>query len=198
MSSSSKGTSFIAQYGGMIQGIAADQDTGLGSSVALNQDGFSAVLQLRNTHEMESFIRRTVEDLHLTVADPRQLKDFIFQLNAEGGETSFGEFKGNILNLLGTPDAWVTDPNEPATLLEVDVPISENGYKSTVNLQSNPAMVSFIDRVVGDMGMIVTNHGGVEGLAPFFSGDKQVGSLSGLRSEIERAADTPGSWVMRM
>merc|ERR1719181_2333956 len=104
----------------MIQGSAADQDTGLGSSVTLNQDGLSAVMQLGNTHELETFIRRTVESLHLRVSDPRRLKDFLFQLSAEGGDTSFGEFKGIILNLLGTPDTWVTDPNESATLLEVD------------------------------------------------------------------------------
>lgn len=192
-------TSLIAQYGSAIQGTAADQDTGLGSSVALNQDGYVAVLQLKNTHELEAFMRRTADDLHLTVVDQRGFKDFIFQLGAEGSPPSFGDLKGIILNLLGMPDAWVVDPNEPSpTSRGRDAPLSEDGYKFTVDLRSNHEMVSFIDRVVNDMGMVVTNHGGVEGLAPYFSGDKQVGSFRGLRSEIERAAETPGSWVMRM
>jgi len=192
---------FVAKYASKIEGTPANQDTGLGSNIDLSEAGYISVLQLNNNHEMEVFLRRTISDLGLNIVSERGLKSMIPSLSGEAGMSTFGGMKGKLLNMLGKVDAWVADPNqipEGPHKGGGDAPVSEDGYEFTANLHSNPEMVSFIDRVVDSMGLHVTNHGGVEGLAPFYSGDKQVGDLQALKSEIVKASDTPGSWVTNM
>jgi len=204
----------LVHYGGKVRGTAADADTGLGSNSAMDEAGYQTVLQMNNNHEMEVFMRRTIGDLDLVVVNDEGLKAMVPWLSGESGSSSFGNFKGKILNMLGKPDAWVADPQQlqPLAVTEIaspkmaltevvsvgkSAPLSEEGYMAAANLRSNTEMVSFIHRVVDDMGLKVSNKGGVEGLAPFYSGDKQVGSLASLESEIFKASETPGSWVAR-
>merc|ERR1719240_2425286 len=185
-------SSFIAHYGSMIAGTAADMSTGLGANALLNQEGYETILQLRNKDELEIFVHRTISDLGLTIIDGRGCKDFVASIPAKNAFSSFGNVKGKILNMLGTSRAWVADPSQDAGPQKgSDAPLSEEGYEAIARLRSNREMVSFIDRVIDDMGYTVTNHGGVEGLAPYFSGDKEVGYFEGLQSEIVRASETP-------
>lgn len=201
----------LVHYGGKVRGTSANGDTGLGSNSVLDEAGYQTVQQMRNNHEMEVFMRRTIADLDLVIVNEEGLNAMVPWLSGESGSSSFGNFKGKILNMLGKPDAWVADPQqpEPLAVTEVATPkmaltevgnsvaLSEEGYMAAANLRSNTEMVSFINRVVDDMGLKVKNRGGVEGLAPFYSGDKQVGSLASLESEIFKASETPGSWVAR-
>jgi len=179
-------------YGGMIHGTHAGQETGLGSNANLDEEGYSEVLSMKNNREMEIFLRRAVEDLGLVIVNQQGLQTVV-------NSSSFGHFKGKVLNLLGEPHAWVIDPGRPlpAPLKGTDAPLTEEGYVAIANLDSNFEMIAFIDRAVAGMGLQVVNHGGVEGLAPFFSGDKRVQNFAALTSEIQRAAKTNGSWAVR-
>lgn len=183
-------------FGSEIQGSLADKDTGLGAAAHLDEAGYNEVLQMKNNYEMEVFVRRTVESLNLAVVDEKALKTSVPWLSGEAGSSTFGNLKGKILNMLGKPNAWVSDPNAPPPPMKgADAPLSEEGMVFASNLRSNIEMVSFINRVADSMGLKVVNTGGPEGLAPFFSGDKQVGTLQSLRQEIHKAAQTTGSWV---
>jgi hypothetical protein len=152
---------------------------------------------MNNEREMEVFARRTVDDLGLVIVDDKRLIDLLKSRHDK--DAGFGHFKGKVLNLLGTPNAPVTDPEhaEPPLSGE-DAALSEEGYTELVKLNSNPEMVSFIQRVVDDMGLEVTNFGGVQGLAPYYSGDKRVQNFANLEMEIRHTSQVPGSWVKRL
>lgn len=185
-----------ALYGSAVHGANAGLETGLGSNAALSESGYRAVLEVKDNRQMEAFMRRTIQDLGLKVADDEGLKQMVPYLSGEAGSSSFGTFKGKVLNLLGQPNAWVIDPSQPLPPTGGrDVPLSSNGYRAVASLNNNVEMVAFIERVVKDMGLDVVNHGGPQGLAPYFSGDKQVQSMVALKSEITRASKNPGSWV---
>jgi len=240
------------QEGSSIRGVYAGQETGLGTHAALNEDGFELVLQMQNSHELQTFCRRIIEDLGLKVVNQDGLASMASQIGGAPDAMGFGNFKGKVLNLLGTSNAWVVDPLQPespqvnkgrdakfteemgpgplpftddmgpasrmafteemgpasrVSLFAEDGEVgighgigsyeamTEEGYRKVANQRSNSEMAHFIARVVESMGFQVTNHGGVQGLAPFFSGDKQVGSLAGLRSEVMKASKAHGSWV---
>lgn len=184
----------LASSGSMISGTIAGQETGLGAHVPLSEAGYLTVLKESSNGEMETFLRRALEDLGLELLDPDGLSKVIPWYSGEEASASFGEFKGKILNSLGRDGAFVAEAAQKRSIGK-DALVTNEGYLQVAELKNNEEMANFIEKVVKDMGFTIVNPGGIHGLAPFYSGEQQVQNLSSLKLEILRAALTPGSWV---
>jgi hypothetical protein len=184
----------LASSASMISGDMAGQETGLGAHVPLSEAGYVTVLKEASNGEMETFLKRAIDDLGLELVEPDSLKHVVPWYSGEEGSASFGEFKGKILNSLGQEGAWVKEAEQKLHSGK-DAPVSNEGYLQVAKLKNNEEMGYFVEKVVQDMGFTVVNYGGIHGLVPFYSGENQVQNLSSLKLEILRAALTPGSWV---
>ena len=49
--------------------LSVPQETGMGTHAALNEEGFELVLQMQNSHELQTYCRRIIEDLGLKVVN---------------------------------------------------------------------------------------------------------------------------------
>jgi len=106
--------SLVTQAGSTISGSMTGQATGLGSVAALDEKGYSAVVLLKSNNEMQTFLRRTVEDLGLKVVREEGLTSMVPAFSGQISSSSFGAFKGKALNMLGMPGAWLIDPLQPS------------------------------------------------------------------------------------
>jgi hypothetical protein len=183
----------LANSATMISGSMAGQESGLGAHVPLSEAGYLTVLKERTNGEMETFLRRAIDDLGLDLLDEQALRREVPWYSGEAGSASFGEFKGKVLNALGQEGAWVMESMRKH--VGSWAPVTNEGYMEVAKLKSNEEMVLFVEKVIHDMGFTVVNAGGIRGLVPFYSGEQQVQNLSSLKLEILRAALTPGSWV---
>jgi len=167
------------------------------AKVNIDQEGYKEILELRSNAEMETFMRRTMKNLNIAVADEQAFKNAVPWFSGEQGALpTFGELKGRLLNMLGMPNAWVVDPDQPPPAKTgKEAPVTDEGYAAAVALHSNEEMGYFMEKVVKHMGLVIADYGGIQGLAPFYSGDKMAQTLSGMEAEILQASRTPGSWV---
>lgn len=69
-------------------------------------------------------------------------------------------------------------------------PLTEQGYLAVAALKSNDDMKAYIHRVCESEARYVQDIAELNGVVPYFSGEKAVQSLANLQSELRRA-----SWV---
>jgi len=63
-------------------------------------------------------------------------------------------------------------------------PLDESGYLAVTQLKDNDEMVAFIRRVAESLDLDITNEGGLNGVAPYYSGDREVQTLKKLQNEL--------------
>jgi hypothetical protein len=186
----------VTLYGQAITGAVAGQETSLGNHASLDESGYRSVVALKSNSDMETFMRRTLSSLALKITNEQSFKASVPWFSGETASSSFGNLKGKILNLLGMPNSWVVDPLQPPPPGDgKEAPVTDEGYAAVAALNNNEQMCFFIEKVVKQLGLVIVNYGGVQGLAPFYSGDQMVQTLSNLKVEIFKASRTPGSWV---
>jgi hypothetical protein len=81
-------------------------------------------------------------------------------------------------------------------ILEADrAALNEDGYASIASQRSNRKMERFVRRIATDLGLVITDEGGLKGLVPYYSGQTDTQSFSALQLELLTAAEQPDSWI---
>jgi len=74
--------------------------------------------------------------------------------------------------------------------------LDERGYQAIATLKDSAQMETFVRRVVEFLGLEVKDEGGLQGLIPFYSGEKSIQSFEKLVVELEYTAHAGGfRWV---
>jgi len=66
--------------------------------------------------------------------------------------------------------------------------MDERGYKAVASLKDNAEMEAFVRRAVRFMGFIVKDESSMQGIIPYYSGEKATQSFENLLLELERHA----------
>jgi len=164
-----------------------------GISASLDDEGFSIVAQLKDDREMENFVRRTITYLGYLVKNEAVVNTLLDFVATSQDMKNFQSLKEEISNLGGHKCNQDLATVRPAA---GDVaPLTEQGYKAVAEAHSDADMEKFIRRTVKDMGYFVTIDGGVQGVAPYHSCQKDMQSMRSLRTEITRAVKLGNSWA---
>lgn len=76
--------------------------------------------------------------------------------------------------------------------------LDEKGYQAVADLKDNEEMQDYIRRVSTEMGFLVGPGGGgpLNGFTPFFSGVKSKRNYNALKAELQKAIDSPKTWLI--
>lgn len=91
-----------------------------------------------------------------------------------------------------------TVEKHPRKITGHNAPLDEKGYQTVADLKDNEEMQDYIRRVAGEMGFLVGPGGGgpMNGFTPFFSGVKAKRNYKALQAELQKAIDSPKSWLI--
>jgi len=187
-----------SMYHTMLDAIAGT-DLGPGTTVGLDEEGYQKVAQLNDHQQMEFFIRRLVSQMGLRVVDQGGLHGFVPFFFGEEHTQTYEDLTREV-NKAGHDDkVWVTDHASGAS-----APLNQDGYENVVALANNREMSEFVQRVASDLGLTVTDEGGLSGVAEWHSGDKDQQTFKDLQGELINASRTNhmengtlmnGTWV---
>jgi hypothetical protein len=83
-------------------------------------------------------------------------------------------------------------------IMEADnAPLSEEGYYALASSRSNRKMERFIERVAIDLDLQLTDVGGLKGVVPYYSGQKDTQSFDALQRELLTTAADPEGWLTK-
>jgi len=91
-----------------------------------------------------------------------------------------------------------TVEKHPRKITGHNAPLDEKGYQTVADLKDNDEMQDYIRRVAGEMGFLVGPGGGgpMNGFTPFFSGVKAKRNYNALKAELQKAVDSPNTWLI--
>lgn len=75
--------------------------------------------------------------------------------------------------------------------------LNEKGYLSVVRQRSNAKMTNFVKRLAADMSLEIVDPGGLNGMVPFYSGQKAKQSFSALQAELLSTARLGRGWLVK-
>jgi hypothetical protein len=75
--------------------------------------------------------------------------------------------------------------------------LDEEGYSAVAGTVSNRMMERFIERVITDLELEVVDTGGLKGLVPYYSGEKDLQTFEALQEELLTIANQPESWLSK-
>lgn len=187
-----------SMYDTMLDAIAAT-DLGPGTTVTLDEEGYQKVAQLNDHQQMEFFIRRLVSQMGLRVIDQGGLHGFVPFFFGDDHTQTYEDLTKEV-NKAGHDDKlWVTDHASGAS-----APLNQDGYDNVVALANNREMSEFVHRVASNLGLTVTDEGGLSGVAEWHSGDKDQQTFKDLQGELINASRTQhmengtlmnGTWI---
>jgi len=92
-----------------------------------------------------------------------------------------------------------TVEKHPRKMFGKSASLDEHGYQQVADLKDNSQMQDYIRRVAGEMGFSVSPGGGgpLNGFTPFFSGVKAKRNFNALKSELQKAIDSPNTWLIQ-
>jgi DNA repair exonuclease SbcCD ATPase subunit len=73
--------------------------------------------------------------------------------------------------------------------------LNDAGYKSIAKLRSYSVMEAYMKRVIKKLGFTIVQDGGLEGLIPFYSGQKTTQNFGAMTRELLELSKKPGSWL---
>jgi hypothetical protein len=79
--------------------------------------------------------------------------------------------------------------------LATTAPLDELGYKKVAKLDSHAGMEAYIRRVVQNTGCRVADEAQLQGIIPYYSGERAVQSYAALEAEVYRACTGTGTWL---
>lgn len=184
-----------AMYNTML-GVLAEVNLGPGTTVALNEEGYAEVAELKDPQQMEFYVRRIVSQLGFRIVDQGGLHGFVPFYDGEEQVQSYHELEAEIKKAAAKSrnKTWVTDQVSGAS-----APLSQDGYEHVATLANNREMAEFVRRVASDLGLSVKEEGSMNGVAKWYSGDKAVQTFSELQGELINASMNASdrSWIAK-
>lgn len=157
------------------------------ATVPLNEDGYSAVVRLKNGTHMERFIRRVADKLDMIVKNDKGLDVLVpFYSGEKKDARTYAKLETELKGIGKAPDNWLIPRGGSASL-------DEHGYQS-IALMGSAEMAKFIRRSCEDMKLAVTKGAGVawlNGVASFYSDVKTRSNWETLKKELTRVKNNP-------
>lgn len=164
--------------------------SGAGATATLNAEGYKQIVKLQSDVEMGAFITHLVDSMGGRIIDLDKFHGVVpFYSGTRAGQ-SFENLQNEIWTSATSPkDAWVQ-------LSGATAPLTEQGYQAVALQKDNMEMDKFVRRALMQMGKFVADEAGLQGVIPYYSGEKAVQSYSALEDEIKSAV-TKGLWARR-
>jgi hypothetical protein len=86
---------------------------------------------------------------------------------------------------------------ESGKMTAEEVPLSEEGYKTIVELKDDHEMAHFITRVAEEHGYEIAHAGSLSGVVPYYSGKKATQSFVALAAELGRTSKKGNGWAKK-
>lgn len=172
--------------------MITDMSLGPGTSVNLNDEGYREVAESTDPLQMEFFIRRLLSQMGFRVREQGGLQGLIPFYDGEKSVQSFDALKAELTRVAEGKDGWATSEASGAS-----APLTDLGYKRVAAMSSSRDMSEFVRRVAIDLGLSVSDEGGLEGVSKWHSGEKAVQTFNDLRGELINASKRTNSWIVR-
>jgi len=158
-----------------------------GENSEMNEAGYSAVLKLKDDKEMKTYVNRVIAAMGLKVEDKAKAKEMM--------KKKPENFKKLVQAVLKAKES---DVLKSEISEDKGSKVDEDGYKYTVQLHDDKKMAKFIEKVAEKKGLAVRDKGGLTGMAPFYSGTKDIQCYKALEEEVDRVAKLKdGSWLKK-
>jgi len=181
--------------------VDASESAVTGAIASLDNKGYSRVLSLKSRSELGAFLRRILQDLDFKIMSEEQFRNFAAWVSLDGEQQDrlhdYKALVNDFQELALRPCTWVIDPNKKALEDGSSAPLNEDGYRIVAGLRSNQEMRRFIGRIIKDEGFYLVDPGGLDGVVPFHSCEKEIQSLDRLQNEMRGVASTSHGWVSR-
>jgi len=76
--------------------------------------------------------------------------------------------------------------------------LDERGYATVADLKDKSAMKTFLERAVSNLGYRIVSKGGIEGMVPYYDGQKATQSYAALKADLARTSKKRNAWLMSM
>lgn len=193
----------------MIDLMTSQETLRFGLVANLTEEGYLGVVKCGSNDQMDTYIRRVSYDLGLRVKDQGRLAGMIPHYSGEKTSQTYFTLKRELLTEAALEDSWLEEaPRESdghaakLSFLLIDrvgrgkfAELSEAGYKSVLELQSDAEMKDFILRAIKSLNLHVGDEGRLNGVVPFYSGTMSSQSFGRLRAELVGVVQTPDAWV---
>lgn len=156
---------------------------------------FSDAQATKNSTAMAELAGKVVQQLGGVILDKGALSGLIPYYSGVNGSQPFHRMVEELQAIGDLDDGWLRFGGDVAQLSEI-------GYRAVALMGEDSQMKSFIERVVENVGLAVTDPDGVRGLVPFHSGECTVQSLQALKRElraaVHRSRKCGGGWLKPM
>lgn len=173
----------------------------MGSTATHDAEGWHKVLDLQSKHEREAFLRSVMKELDLTIVSAEQFRNFAAWVGLDGEmQDKLHEYKAlvqDLRSLSQKPCSWVNNASRLVNTSGATAKLDEAGYRSVASLRNNKEMRTFIARVIKREGFYLVVPGGLDGLVPFHSCERDVQSLERLEDEMRNVASGSDGWISK-
>jgi hypothetical protein len=203
----------------------ADVPSSKASKVPLSEEGYKIVAKLKDEREMGVFVKRVADELGYQIADEGSLNGVLPYYSGKKATQSFVALTSELSKTSKQRKGWAKKVSLPtakgseqillqeshrvvssrprASLMESrrmtakEVPLSEEGYKTVVELKDNHEMAHFIKRVAEEHGYEIADAGSLSGVVPYYSGKKATQSFVALAAELGRTSKNRKGWAKK-
>jgi len=175
---------------------AEDKGRGLGTTAAMDEEGYVAVAKLKDDEEMKTFMLRLIEDYDCHVNDEGGLMGVIPWFSGTTAVQSLVKLEDSLLfAVLANGERWISYKNSAGTT-GTNAPLDLQGYMEVAIIRKDFEMQAFARRLAEHMGVEVADEGGLAGMIKYHSGAAApFQSFDKLQAEIKSAAASPHTWA---
>lgn len=162
----------------------------------LDDAGFQKVVALNSTEEMKMYVRRVAHSCNLKVINDGGLNGAVTWFSNETQATGgFKKLKSAFFEALLAPskDQWVIAKQEPGVSGD-SAPLDLVGYVQVRALRNAEQMVTFVRRMIENMGVKIINEDGFNGMMHYYSDPYDSEGFEKLMLDIKKAANAH-SWA---
>jgi len=169
-----------------------------GDEVPLSEEGYSRVLRSKSKREMETFVRRIMASLGMTIEHEEGLRNMVALYDGEADKQDFQTLVDELTEESQKQCSWVLGKEakkQAKKKLGKTAPLSEDGYKMVAFTRSPRDMSDFAERVLMREGYFLTQRDALQGLMPWHSCEKGIQSFVRLQEDINKAAGEKKTWL---
>lgn len=142
----------------------------------LTEEGYQQVAALENDEAMLSFARRQLDALGLRTSTEGHLRSWVPWFSGTKSKQSLAA----MVNDLNKQD-WVLRNDDHPNI----VPLTEDGYRKVAALEDEEAMLKFVRRLSGALGMSTSTQEQLRDFIPWFDETTAKHSLAAMVSALE-------------
>lgn len=155
--------------------VASWVSPGEGRTAPLNEVGYQHVAALSDNAQMMAFAHRVAEERGMVAVDEGVLSGIVPHFSGVVSIQDFGHLVKEVSSLAG--EGWTA-------------PLNDFGYQKVAALKDNTHMMAFAKRILDESDKVTADQGALDGIVPYFSGEKSVQNFGLLRQAVLSAPGT--------